>query len=238
MTKSIRNHGRTALFQVVATSALGLLLAGTAGAAGKPAAHTYRVTIQNLMPMNSTGMSQNLTPALVVVHDRSFDLFSVGQMASESVSDVAEDGITLTGTSAFANSPGVEAVSAEGSSIAPGASYSFDVQAKGPARLLSLVTMLGNTNDAFTGLDAIRLTGGTKTYRVLAYDAGSEMNDQLLASISGSCCSDVGRHGVAQSMPITFSTGIQANTGDLTPAVWGWPVNQPVALITIEQVRK
>ncbi|MEO6461640.1 MAG: spondin domain-containing protein, partial [Candidatus Eisenbacteria bacterium] len=95
-----------------------------------------------------------------------------------------------------------------------------------------------NTNDAFTGLDAVRLTGGTKTYRVFAYDAGSEVNDQLRASIPGPCCGDMSRGGMTENLAIRHHEGILANTGDLTPDMWGWPVHQAVALITVERIRE
>lgn len=64
-----------------------LFLAGPVHAAPS---RTYRVTIENLTPSRGPGASQVLSPALVVVHDRSFDLFTVGERANEAVIDVAE----------------------------------------------------------------------------------------------------------------------------------------------------
>jgi hypothetical protein len=219
----------------VTALALGLLAAAAVEAA--PPTRTYRITIQNLMPTTSLGGSQTLSPALVVVHDRSFDLWSVGEPAHQAVMDVAEDALTATGTSIFRTVGGVETVIEAGTPIAPGSQVSFEITSDGDARYLSLVTMLVNTNDAFTGLDAIHLTGGTKTYRVYAYDAGTEVNDQLRASIPGPCCNDLTRAGTTENNPITRHTGILASTGDLTPEIWGWNVNQPVALITVERLR-
>jgi hypothetical protein len=47
--------------------------------------------------------------------------------------------------------------------------------------LLSLVSMLIPTNDAFIGLDSIEIPTepGTYTYYLNAYDAGTELNDEL-----------------------------------------------------------
>lgn len=230
-----RIHRRSVLLVSLAITSATLLLSGPVLAAP---ARTYRVTIENLTPARGPGASQVLSPALVVVHDRTFDLFTVGERASQSVIDVAEDAITTTGTSLLGQEAGVEAVTAEGTPTPPGGRFSFEITATGDARFLSLVTMLVNTNDAFTGLDAVRLTGGTKTYRVFAYDAGSEVNDQLRANIPGPCCGDGSRGGTTENLTIRHHEGILANTGDLTPEMWGWPMNQPVALVTVERIRE
>ncbi|MEJ2742738.1 MAG: spondin domain-containing protein [Gammaproteobacteria bacterium] len=46
---------------------------------------------------------------------------------------------------------------------------------------LSLLTMLIPTNDAFAGLDSLEIptTPGTYTYTLNAYDAGTELNDEI-----------------------------------------------------------
>jgi len=131
----------------------------------------------------------------------------------------------LTGTS------GVLSVTAEGSTILPGASTSFEVSVSGNDRLLSFVSRLVNTNDGFIGLDAIRLTGGTKTYPLYALDAGTEMNDQLMASIN------TPEAGTAESLKIRRHQGIVANVGDFNAALGTWPVTDAIALVTIERVR-
>ena len=208
-----------------------------ASAAAAAPTWTYRITIENLMPQNGT-TGQVLSPALVVVHDRSFDLWSVGQTALPAVADVAEDANTLTGTTAFGSINGVSTVTSEGTQISFGGTYSFEINVDNDGRYLSLVSMLGNTNDTFTGLDAIHLTGARKEYRVFAYDAGTEVNDQLRASIPGPCCNSAPGTGTTENGTIQRSTGFVANTGDLTPEMWGWNVNQPVALITVERLRQ
>jgi spondin N len=219
------------------TLSLAAIAAFVSSAAAAPPTWIYRVTIENLTPAHGT-TGQVLSPALVVVHDRSFDLWSVGETALPAVSDVAEDANTSTGATAFGSINGVVNVSSQGTMISSGGSYTFEVNADNDGRYLSLVTMLGNTNDTFTGLDAIHLTGARKEYRVFAYDAGTEVNDQLRVSISGPCCNGVAGAGTLENGMIQRSQGILANTGDLTPEQWGWDVNQPVALITVERVRQ
>jgi len=235
MTNSMRNPHRVTRLAALALSTIVLFTVSSANAA--PPTRTYRVTVENLAPLNGT-TGQVLSPALVLVHDKEVDLWTVGQTANQAVIDVAEQGDATTGTNMFRTMEGVVVATSEGSQIASGNTYSFEVSADGDARFLSLVSMLGNTNDAFTGLDAVRLTGGTKTYRVYAYDAGSEVNDQLSASIPGPCCNGVSGAGTPENGVITRHTGFVANTGDLTPEMWGWPANEPVALITVERIRE
>ena len=46
---------------------------------------------------------------------------------------------------------------------------------------LSILSMLIPTNDAFVGLDSVKIPTepGTYTYMLHAYDAGTELNDEL-----------------------------------------------------------
>lgn len=214
--------------------AVPLTIPGPALAQG---AKTYRITIENMMPNRGGGASQVLSPALVLAHTQRIDLFEVGHPASQAVEDVAEDAIAATGLSAFGGHPEVESVMrAPGAPIPPGQMASFEITTQRNANRLSLVTMLVNTNDGFTGLDAVPLTGARMEYMVEAYDAGTEVNDQLTASIPGPCCGDTDRNGTPENGVIHHHPGIQSGTGDLDPAQWGWPMG-PVARIIVERVQ-
>ena len=59
------------------------------------------------------------------------------------------------------------------------------METSGHANRLSVLTMLVNTNDGFTGLDSLRLRGHDDTRSVMAYDAGSEQNNEEIALIPG-----------------------------------------------------
>jgi hypothetical protein len=89
--------------------------------------------------------------------------------------------------------------------------------------------MLVNTNDAFTGLDGLRLGGRGTTVATMAYDAGSERNNELAAFIPGPCCNNpfVRDPEGALIRPHDGITGV----GDLDPAIYDWP--EPAARITI-----
>ncbi|MEO7868263.1 MAG: spondin domain-containing protein [Candidatus Eisenbacteria bacterium] len=215
-----------------------LMMMTVASALADPAGTmTYRITVENLTPARGGGASQVLSPSLVLLHDGRANLFTVGQRANQSVIDVAEDAIGSTGIAAYNGDNGVGFVGFLGSPILPGQSQSFEVSAPARFHQLSLASMLVNTNDAFTGLDAVQLTGGSNVYMTQAYDAGSEVNDQLRANIPGPCCGDTGRHGTDESEVIRHHLGILPGVGDLVPETWGWPTGSAVARITVERVK-
>ncbi len=231
-----RHHAQRSLITALAGAGVLALLAAGPAAADPGGTRTYRVTIENLTPATVPGGSQVLSPVLAVAHRQGFHLFRPGMAANQAVVDVAEDAVTATGVSMYSGDPDVGMVNAFGNPIPPGQSGSFTFTTSKDDNELSLVTMLVNTNDGFTGLDAVHLTAASRTYEVMAYDAGAEMNDQLKTHIPGPCCGDTGRNGTPEHGMIMPHPGIQAGVGDLSPADWGWPVNMPVARITVERV--
>jgi len=94
------------------------------------------------------------------------------------------------------------------------------------------VTMLVNTNDAFTGLDSRQLVGQGAVLYKMAYDAGSERNNELKGYIPGPCCGNPFVRDPEGEL-IRMHPGI-TGVGELDPAVYGW--TGPVAKITIERV--
>jgi hypothetical protein len=88
-----------------------------------------------------------------------------------------------------------------------------------PEQQVSIVTMLINTNDAFTGVDAIQLPERHVAVRSIAYDAGSEVNNELRAYIPGPCCNNMFVRQPEGDL-IRPHAGITGR-GDLDPAVYG-----------------
>ncbi len=67
-----------------------------------------------------------------------------------------------------------------------------------------------------------------------AYDAGTEVNNEMCAYIPGPPCGNGGVRDTAGAEGYVYvSNGIQG-TGDLDPAVFNW--NNPVAKIMVKRV--
>ena len=141
---------------------------------------TWRVTIENL----TTG--QPLSPPLLVVHSTEADVWTNGTIASHGVAAIAEDANNAVLESALPQIAGVmSAETGAGGPIGPGGTAVYEVESQGAYNRLSILTMLVNTNDAFTGLDSLHLRGSGKTVLRMAYDAGSERNNELASHIPG-----------------------------------------------------
>ncbi len=188
----------------------------------------------------TTGSSQPLSPPLLVVHRRRADPWSRGQLASHVVADIAEDANNGPATMGLRRmrgvksaTTGVDAGAAAPAPIPPGASQTYTIPAQGPSNRLSLISMLVQTNDGFTGLNSYRLRPGTRVLRKRAYDAGSEVNNQRRDSIPGPCCNNPNVRD-PEGRAIGPHPGIRDGVGQLTRARFGW--TGPVAEITVKQV--
>jgi len=145
------------------------------------------VSITNLTQANF------FTPRLVVAHTAEADLFEVGTQASVALAWLAEAGVIEDAQNPASAGRNFEAVLGPANTdnlnntwrrfggLTPPAStltYTFDTL---DYPLLSVAAMLIPTNDAFLGLDSIEIPTepGTYKYYLNAYDAGTELNDEL-----------------------------------------------------------
>ena len=159
-------------------------------------------------------------------------MWSVGEIANHGVAAIAEDANNAVLESALSHVSGVKSVSTgAGGPIPSGQSRTYEVETGGRFSRLSVLTMLVNTNDAFTGLDSVQASGRGATLTTMAYDAGSERNNELKSHIPGPCCENpfVRDPEGALIRPHEGITG----RGDLSPAAYDW--NGPAARITIQR---
>ncbi len=195
-------------------------------------AHATQLTV------NITNLThgQSFTPRLLVAHDASVDLFEAGTTASSGLAWLAEAGViddlqnpdsagqnfqamlggTPTSAGALVSNPSNN-WQRFGGPLAPSstsADYTFDA---GSFEFLSMATMLIPTNDAFAGLDSIRIptAPGTYTYLLNAYDAGTELNDEL-----NSMRTDITEDGTGNSLggyavPGVAGAGVSTQVADL-----------------------
>lgn len=192
-------------------------------ATGAANAVTVDVEITNLTN------SMYFTPRLVVAHDSTVDTFEVGQDASSALAWVAEAGVIDDAQNAASSGQNFEALLGPtdtdngtntwhrfGALLAPSTTVSYPFDAM-DFEYLSLVSMLIPTNDAFVGMDSVRIPTepGTYTYYLNAYDAGSELNDELnatrtdITAVGGGALGGYAAPGMAGSgaPPIADSVG-------------------------------
>eukprot|EP00904_Undaria_pinnatifida_P007277 jgi/Undpi1/367/HiC_scaffold_1.g00363.m1 len=101
--------------------------------------------------------------------------------------------------------------------------------------LLTMVTMLVNTNDAFTGIDSMPLlVNESSTVFPNAFDAGTEINTELCVNIPGPACDDATGNDVAEPGEgfIHQHRGFQGVAEDLPADIYDW--RNPVAEVFID----
>lgn len=144
-------------------------------------AQNYEVTITNITK------DQQFTPTLVASHRTRVSIFELGTPASSQLETLAEGGNTAPLQALLEENSRVREVGTSSGLLNPGQSVTISVSARRAARL-SLASMLIPTNDAFVALNAVeapRRNGQTSVFFARAYDAGTEINDELCASIPG-----------------------------------------------------
>jgi hypothetical protein len=205
-----------------------LALAGTPVQADEGA--LYRVTITNL------SYQQNISPPILATHMAGTAIFTAGEPASDELAAVAEDAQNAGLVSLLWADSAVLDVVEGGGLVAPGASETFEIMAKGRYNRLSAVGMLVSSNDAFFGLDGYKLPKPSSPAVVYApaYDAGSEFNSEDCAFIPGPPCGNGGVRdtGGAEGF-VHVHRGIHG-TGSLNEADMDW--RNPVVRIEIERV--
>jgi hypothetical protein len=219
----------TRLLAILISLGLAVGVSAATATADSAGARSWRVTVENLTPAGS----QPLSPPLLAVHGKRVDVWSVGGIANHGVAAIAEDANNTVLESALGLVPGVRDVfTGAGGAIPSGESRTYTVEGRAGRDRLTLLTMLVNTNDGFTGLDSLQLRGKRTVLHRMAYDAGSERNNELRAFIPGPCCNNpfVRDPEGALIAPHAGITG----AGELDPAVYGW--DEPVARITIERM--
>ena len=189
----------------------------------------YAVTITNLTRGSS------FTPILVASHRPGVELFALGQPASDELAAMAEGGDTAPLEAALLDSGQVVGTGHSQGLLGPGQSVTVEVPA-GNANRISLAAMILPTNDGFIALNGVEVPrAGSQTFSVPGYDAGSEPNDELCASIPGPLCGGEGGSPNAGGEGfVHIHAGIHG-IGDLNASAYDW--RNPVATIKVERVR-
>ena len=213
MKKSVMN--------TLAVSILGTALMSTSVAADS----YFRVKVTNLTK------SIVFTPALVASTRKGDRIFMGGDAASSELETIAETGnpVPLAGSLDSYDHAVL-------GFIGPGASDSVEIVTKGSYTHVTVAAMLIPTNDTFLALNGVAGPKGNKTiaFTVPAFDAGTELNDELCASLPGpGCGGDPGPISMNGEGYVYISGGIRG-VGDLDADMLDW--NNPVARISITRV--
>ncbi len=190
----------------------------------------YEVTITNIT------RGAFFTPILVASHRSGVNLFTLGQPASDELAILAEGGDVGPLAQVLRANPRVIDVADSGGLLKPGESVTVRVAARSADRI-SLAAMILPTNDGFialNGMEAPRF--GSLNDRVPGYDAGSEPNDELCASIPGPQCGGTGVSPTAGGEGfVHIHAGIHG-IADLKPELYDW--RNPMASVTITRVAR
>ena len=149
--------------------------------------------------MSSMAFSQNIdvqvtnlthgmhfTPLFISSHTSASNLFEVGQTASAALKPMAEGG-SIADLITTSPAGSVNSENPVGGFLAPASTSPVVTLDTGANDKLSIVAMLLPTNDGFVGLDSwtIPTEAGSYTVFLNAYDAGTEVNDELLNTATG-----------------------------------------------------
>ncbi len=191
----------------------------------------YEVTITNLT------RGQTFTPIMVASHKKGQYLFELGQPASDELATLAESGNSQPLQDALKSQGLAYDTVSTGGLLGPGESVTVRVRAFGRYSYISLASMLIPSNDAFIAVNGVKAPRGhhVQTAISLAYDAGSEANDELCANIPGPYCGGQGLSaGDGGEGYVHVHAGIHGS-GDLAPATFDW--RNPTARIVIKRAR-
>lgn len=195
---------------------------------------TFEVTVINLTA------AQPFSPVGVFLHDSSQQVFSVGTPASVALETMAEGGdvsALITEIDSFSELAG-------DAPIGPGASntYTISIDAQPSAELeLSVMTMLVNTNDAFTGVNGADITaleaGQSRLFTAIAYDSGTENNTEAAGSLPGPADGGEGFNAVRDDIndQVTMHSGVVTVDDGLATSILGQVhrFDNPVARVRI-----
>ena len=216
----------------------------------------YAVTITNLT------YAQPFSPASIVAHQPGYQPFVAGEAASVALEQLAEGGsATQLLDEARAANEFLDAQ--EGAGVAPrsiGTVTTLTVPSSEVENLkLSALTMLIDTNDAFTGLNAMDISnmavGQQKVFMTVSWDSGTEANTETADSMPGPAAQAAGGGGASAGFSevrddtadiVHIHRGVVTNANAADPSMEGLTTSildegarwdNPTAKILVERIR-
>ncbi len=206
-----------------------------------PAAATleYEVSVVNLT------LGQPMSPVALLIRETGQDaIFNIGAPASDALERLAESG---DNSAVLEQTSSVAQVSGD-SPLGPGAAESFTLEVArddDTGLVFTLVSMLVNTNDAFTAVSDVAIAslevGEAMVFRTSSYDAGTEANSELAGTIPGPADGGEGFNAIRDDLSdqVTGHSGVVTSDDGLESSVLSqqhrW--DNPVLLVTLTRSR-
>lgn len=200
---------------------------------------TFQIQVSNLTA------NQPLSPIAVVLHQSGYQAWTDGEAASSALEMLAEGGDNTSLLADAANHSAYLGSKSGSAAIGPGSSESvqLDIDANGGVNV-SVVSMLVNTNDAYTGINATALaglaTGEQLQVKAPVWDAGTESNTEAAGSIPGPADGGEGFNAARSDSNnrVHFHSGVISNQDGLSASVLnaGHRFDNPAAMITITRL--
>jgi len=201
---------------------------------------SFAVTVSNLTN------AQPLSPTAVIAHQDGYSTFAIGTAATVGLEEMAEGGDN-TALLAEADADAMVMVTGSGAApIGPAGSETVTVtmlESSLPGLRISVATMLVNTNDAFTGLNAMLVesmaVGDVISVVGVAYDAGTEADTESAATIPGPAGGGEGFNAARddQADRVSMHSGVVSQDDGFATSDLGEQhrFDNPVAQISIER---
>jgi hypothetical protein len=203
----------------------------------------YSINFSNLTA------GQPFAPMAVVLHKSSYNIVDVGMPASLGLERLAEGGDPSAFITEAASNTATYRTTKGAGMILPGKNETISIDAslldseKGMLSL-TILSMPANTNDAFTGINAIDVgnmtIGETKTIDTIAYDAGTEKNTETAATIPGPAAGGEGFNAMRDDTPSVVAAHLgvltkdDGNAASVLTSIHRW--DNPIGRITITRV--
>ncbi|MBQ4834078.1 spondin domain-containing protein [Pseudoalteromonas sp. MMG010] len=200
-----------------------------------PVMSEFTITFSNLTA------GQPLSPLSVIAFETEAP-WMFGTSASVGLEMLAESGAN---EEYLAFSSALASASAEGA-ITPGETTSVVITTEALETLnLSFAAMLGNTNDAFTGLSSVDVSslavGESISNTTFAYDAGTEANTETAETVPGPAAGGEGFNELRDDINdvITMHPGIVSNQDGLVTSALGadQKFDNPVSKIVVTRTQ-
>ena len=189
---------------------------------------TYEVTVTNITA------GQAFTPLLAVTHSSKISVFELGEPALDELELLAEGGMTAPLQDLLDPLSQVHDTVTTAGLLGPGESVTFEIKASHWTNQLTFAGMLLPTNDTFVAVNSIPLPRWESSTYAVAYDSGTEINDEDCDNIPGPYCGGAAISEEDGEGFVHVGNGIHG-IGDLAPEMFDW--RNSVAKVSIRRTR-